>query len=117
MNRKLFNCSLVLLAACLFSALFQIRKLLTGARIDSDLTPALIGLGIQIVLLYVPGRDWRLGMLFIVAYNVARYLSATTSTQSFTTAIVLNGLSITLLFPAFLYFLKLKREEPKQGLP
>ena len=117
MNRRLFNGSLVLLAACLFSALFHTWKLLKGANIESDLTPTSIGLGMQIVLLYVPSKHWRLGMLFLIAYNVARYLSAITSTQSFATAFMLNGLSIVLLFPALLYFLKLKRDEAKQSQP
>jgi hypothetical protein len=109
MNAKLFKCSLIIVAACLFTAVFQLWRLLEGTPVQTDLVFLGMSVLAPLILLYVSQKYWRIGLLFIIAYGVAKQASIMISAQSVRLAILLNLLSILFLIPALLFFLRLNR--------
>jgi hypothetical protein len=86
-------------------------RLSTGTPIYTDFVFLGMNVVVPALLLYISNKYWRLGLLFIIAYGVAKESSVLVYQRSLIAAILLNILSILFLIPALLYFLKLRGEK------
>ena len=108
MNQRLFKASLFILATCIFGAIFQLWQYSRGIPINTDLFFMTMYVVAPTMLLYISNKYWRLGLLFVIPYGIAKELSAMLSGRSMIVAILLSLLSILFLIPGLVFFLKLR---------
>jgi len=109
MDNKLFKYSIIIISISFISSLLHIIKLLTSNNSYSDYTLMLISIFINLSLLYVNNKYWRIGILFILTSTTAKHLAAIISHTYINTSIFINILGLLLLVPAAFSFNKLRK--------
>lgn len=106
--RDAFLFSAIIVIARLYTHIVQMRRLLSGIPYEIDYLTFAISISIAGLFIVIPDKNWRVGVIFVVASFVAGGLSKMVSQSSIFGAVLLCLAGIFFLFPASLYFYRLK---------